>query len=217
MSKIRTAIIEDDHDIRPALRLLINGTDGYECLTACCSVEEGLSKLLLDQIDVLILDIHLPGMNGVEAASIFKKRRPELLILMFTVYADDDHVFDALRAGADGYVLKRSSPAQLLKHIEELFHGGAPMSPQIARRIVQAFKSSGSPGSDAESAALAAAGLTPREREVLDQLAEGYLYKEIARHLNIGIDTVKRHITHIYQKLHVQNRTEALNKAFPRK
>ncbi len=217
MSDIRTAIIEDDDDIRPALRLLINGTEGFQCRSAFSNVEEALAKLELSGIDILILDIHLPGMNGVAAASVFKEKRPELLIMMFTVYADDDHVFNALRAGADGYVLKRSSPAQLLGHLRELYHGGAPMSSEIARRLVRSFKSAQLPEQEEKSPALEAAGLTARELEVLDQLAEGYLYKEIAHHLGIGIDTVKRHITHIYQKLHVQNRTEALNKAFPRK
>lgn len=217
MENIRTAIIEDDHDIRPALKLLINGSPGFECHAAFERAEDGLTKLSLNEIDVLLLDIHLPGMDGVEAAAIFKEKRKDLLILMFTVYADDEHVFNALRAGADGYVLKRSSPAQLLGHIRELYQGGAPMSPEIARRIVQMFKSPSFSAATADSQVLSDAGLTKRESEVLDQLAEGYLYKEIAGHLAISIDTVKRHITHIYQKLHVQNRTEAINKAFPRK
>ena len=216
MESIRVALVEDDDDIRPAMRMLINGSPGFQCEHAYPSVEVGQSKIPFSEIDILLLDIHLPGMDGIQGVSVFKSLKPELLILMCTVYDDDEHVFDALRAGADGYVLKRSSPVQLLELIRELYHGGAPMSPEIARRVVASFQNHKPPEAPTPEAAPELAQLTTREREVLDHLAQGHYYKEIAKQLHVSLDTIKRHITHIYQKLHVQNRTEALNKAFPR-
>jgi DNA-binding NarL/FixJ family response regulator len=217
MNEIRLAVIEDDEDIRPALQMLINGSPGFVCQHAYASVEEGLEKIPLKEIDIILLDIHLPGMDGIAGVGAFKTKRPDLLIMMFTIYDDDEHVFNALKAGADGYVLKRSTPVELLALLTELQQGGAPMSPEIARRVVQSFKQQELASTDSKTEeAPDLSHLTPREQEVLQELALGYYYKEIAHRLHISLDTVKRHITHIYQKLHVQNRTEALNKAFPR-
>ena len=213
METIRVAIIEDDEDIRMALRVLIAGSPGFECSHAAESVEKGLQEIPIDEIDILLMDIHLPGMDGIEGVKAFKTKRSDLQVMMVTVYDDDEHVFNALKAGANGYLLKRTAPGKMLESIRELYQGGAPMSAEIARRVVSSFRQTApTPQKPAEELNR----LTPREREVLDLLAVGHYYKEIAGQLHISLDTVKRHISHIYGKLHVQNRTEAINKAFPR-
>ncbi len=213
MDTIRVAIIEDDEDVRMALQVLISGSAGFQCEHAFGAVESALAQLPLDEIDVLLMDIHLPGMNGIEGVQAFKAKREDLQMMMVTVYDDDEHVFNALKAGAGGYLLKRTPPVKMLESIRELHNGGAPMSAEIARRVVVSFQQA-SPAKAKPAVELQQ--LTPREREVLDLLAIGHYYKEIAGQLHISLDTVKRHISHIYGKLHVQNRTEAINKAFPR-
>ena len=207
--KINVSIVEDTEDIRNALHVLINGSKGFECVHVFADAEEALQNMSSKEIDVVLMDIGLPGMDGIECMKILKPEMPKTQFIMCTVYDDDDHIFNALRSGASGYILKRTSPAQILEAIRDLYEGGSPMSSEIARRVVESMHKS-------EKRSEAVELLTPRENEILDLLAKGYLYKEIAAQLFISKETVKKHIHSIYDKLHVQTRTEALNKAFPR-
>ena len=209
-STISVSIVEDIDEIRNAMSVLINGSPGYECVHVYPDAEEALQYLSSADVDIVLMDIGLPGMDGIECMKKLKPKMPKAQFMMCTVYDDDDHIFHALKAGASGYILKRTSPAQILEAIRELYDGGSPMSSEIARRVVESMHSSGKRSKEAES-------LTNRESEILDYLAKGYLYKEIAAELFISKETVKKHIHNIYDKLHVQNRTEALNKAFKRK
>jgi DNA-binding NarL/FixJ family response regulator len=207
--KIAVAIVEDIDEIRNALRVLINGSPGFECVHVFADAEEALQHLSSKDIDIVLMDIGLPGMDGVECMKILKPEMPNAQFMMCTVYDDDDHIFNALKSGASGYILKRTSPAQILEAIGDLYAGGSPMSSEIARRVVESMQESKKRSKKVEL-------LTNRENEILDYLAKGFLYKEIASELFISKETVKKHIHNIYDKLHVQNRTEALNKEFPR-
>src|SRR6185436_13561399 len=162
------------------------------------------------QPDVVLMDINLPGKNGIDCVRELVEKIPATQFMMCTVYDDDDNIFEALRAGATGYLLKRTSPAQILEAIRDLREGGSPMSGEIARRVVESLHKKNQPAAATEI-------LTQREKEILDYLSKGFLYKEIAAELFISMDTVKKHIHNIYEKLQVQTRTEALNKAFSRK
>ena len=206
-NKIRVSIVEDTDDIREALRVLINGSQGFECSHVFSDAEEALEKMPSQAVDVVLMDIGLPGMNGVECMKSIKPAMPDSQFLVYTVYDDDSHIFNALRAGAYGYILKHTSPAQILEAIRTLHEGGSPMSSEIARRVVDSMQQKNKPSG-------ATGSLTDRELEILDFLSKGYLYKEIAAELFISKETVKKHIHNIYDKLHVQTRTEALNKAF---
>lgn len=204
---IKVSIVEDLDDIREAMRVLINGSDGFECIHVYADAEDALEGMPGKNIDVVLMDINLPGKNGIECMKSLKPSMPETQFMMCTVYDDDDHIFNALQSGAAGYILKRTSPAQILEAILDLKEGGSPMSSEIARRVVNSMQKN---QKTSETIDL----LTKRESEILDYLAKGYLYKEIANELFISKETVKKHIHNIYDKLHVQNRTEALNKAF---
>ena len=208
-NKIHVSIVEDTDDIRNALRVLINGSPGFECVHVYADAEEALRDMSSKDIDIVLMDIGLPGMDGIECMKTLKPEMPKTQFMMCTVYDDDDHIFNALKSGASGYILKRTSPAQILEAIHDLYEGGSPMSSEIARRVVKSMHESNQPSDAVEL-------LTPRENKILDFLARGYLYKEIAAELFISKETVKKHIHSIYDKLHVQTRTEALNKAFPR-
>ena len=207
MTPIRVAIVEDDADIRQSFETIIGGTPAFECIASFDNAEDALLGIPPAKPDVVIMDIHLPGMSGTEAVRILKDQMPDLQITMCTVYEDDEHIFNALKAGANGYLLKRTSPEKLLEALHDLHGGGSPMNGEIARRVVASFQKKTAPSPELAS-------LTSREKEILDLLAKGYLYKEIAAELFISIETVKRHIHNIYEKLHVQTRTEALNKVF---
>ena len=207
IDNIIVSIVEDTEDIREALRVLINGSDGFECIHVYADAEEAMEKMPKNNIDVVLMDINLPGMDGIGCMKTLMPVMPDAQFMMCTVYDDDDHVFNALQSGASGYILKRTSPAQILEAIRDLHAGGSPMSSEIARRVVDSMQRKGKPSEAVES-------LTDRELEILDFLAKGYLYKEIANELIISKETVKKHIHNIYNKLHVQTRTEALNKAF---
>lgn len=207
MKSIRVVIVEDDLDIRQSFETVINTAPGFECVQAYVNAEDAVEGIPVLQPDVVIMDIHLPGMSGIEAVQSLKAQMPDLQITMCTVYEDDEHIFNALKAGASGYLLKRTSPEKLLEALNDLHQGGAPMSGEIARRVVTSFQKKAIPSPEL-------AILTAREKEILNLLAKGYLYKEIAAELFISIETVKRHIHNIYEKLHVQTRTEALNKVF---
>jgi DNA-binding NarL/FixJ family response regulator len=207
--KIKVSIVEDTEDIRDAMRVLINGSAGFECILVYADAEEAMEKMAENEIDVVLMDINLPGMDGIGCMKALRPKMPHTQFMMCTVYDDDDHIFDALKSGASGYILKRTSPAQILEAIRDLHEGGSPMSSEIARRVVRYMQQN---GKAKETTQL----LTDRETQILDYLAKGYLYKEIAAELFISKETVKRHIHNIYDKLHVQNRTEALNKVFQR-
>lgn len=207
MDPIRVIIVEDDPDIRQSFETIIDAAPDFECIQAYVNAEDAVAGIPALFPDVVIMDIHLPGMTGIEAVQLLKAEMPALQIAMCTVYEDDEHIFNALKAGASGYLLKRTSPEKLLEAIHDLHQGGSPMSGEIARRVVSSFQRKTAPSPELAS-------LTTREKEILDLLAKGYLYKEIAAELFISIETVKRHIHNIYEKLHVQTRTEALNKAF---
>ena len=209
MNTISVAVVEDVEEIRNALQILINGSKGFSCESVFSNAEDALQHLPQLKPDVVLMDINLPGKNGIECVKTLANKIPATQFMMCTVYEDDDNIFEALSAGASGYLLKRSPPVQILQAIQELYEGGSPMSSEIARRVVESLKKKGKP-SDATDI------LTEREKEILDFLSKGYLYKEIANELFISKETVKRHIHNIYEKLQVETRIEALNKAFPR-
>jgi DNA-binding NarL/FixJ family response regulator len=207
--KITVSIVEDTEDIREALRVLLDGSPGFECVHVYADAEEALKDMSSKDIDIVLMDIGLPGMDGIECMKTLKPGMPKAQFMMYTVYDDDDNIFNALQSGASGYILKRTYPAQVLEAIRELHGGGSPMSSEIARRVIYYMHNKGKTAKAVEL-------LTERETEILDFLAKGYLYKEIAAELFISTSTVKQHIHNIYGKLHVQTRTEALNKAFQR-
>ena len=201
METIKVALVEDNDDIRNALQLLINSAVEFECKSVFSNAEDAIVDIPNASINVVLMDIDLPGMNGIECIRRLKQLCPDLQFMMVTVYEDDDKIFDALSAGASGYLLKKTVPEKILAAVKELNDGGSPMSAQIARRLVNQFQS---PNIDT-----AAEILSKREMEIIEQLARGFLYKEIAIKLNISVGTVKQHLHRIYEKLHVQNNTEA--------
>jgi DNA-binding NarL/FixJ family response regulator len=206
MDTINLAVVEDITEIREGLKFLLNQAQGLSCPRVYASAEDALEGLLQHPPDVVVMDISLPGMSGIECMRQVKLVRPDVQFLMFTVYEDTEQIFLALSSGANGYLLKNASPDKIVEAIRELHAGGAPMSAAIARKVVGSFRPVVSAPDNS--------GLSAREREVLDCLAKGLLYKEIGDQLGISTGTVRQHIHHIYRKLHVQNRTEALNKAF---
>ena len=203
---IKAAIVEDQRDIREALTALINGTPGYRCTGSFRSMEEALEKIKADVPDVVLCDIGLPGMSGIEGISILKGRYPGLLLLMLSVYDDDDRIFDALCAGACGYLLKRTPPVRLLESLREAVTGGAPMSPEVANRVITLFREIRPPErADYE--------LTPHETRLLKLLVEGHNYTTAAAELGVSYNTIKFHMRHIYEKLQVHSKSEAVSKA----
>jgi DNA-binding NarL/FixJ family response regulator len=203
---IRVALVEDDPELSEQLSALINGSPGFSCTLTVPSGEAAVTAIPAHRPDVVLLDIHLPAMDGIQTLRVLKRIDPNITVLMLTVSRDGKCLFDALKAGASGYLLKRTSTAKLLEAIREVHEGGAPMSAQIARQVVQFFRS----GEDQLAA------LTPREHQVLSLLGEGQLYKEIAAELDVSINTVRAYIRIIYEKLHVNSRTEATRKLFGR-
>lgn len=209
METITVAVVEDLDEIRNALKVLIGGSEGFRCEHAFANGEDALRELPSIKPDVVLMDINMPGKNGIECVTELKVKMPLTQFMMCTVYDDDDNIFNALQAGATGYLLKRTSPAQILEAVRDLHAGGSPMSSEIARRVVASMQKKNKTSAAAEI-------LTDREKEILDYLAKGFLYKEIAAELFISKETVKKHIHNIYEKLQVQTRTEALNKVFQR-
>ncbi|MBL7905963.1 MAG: response regulator transcription factor [Bacteroidales bacterium] len=203
--EIKVIIVEDDQQVREGLRQLISGSDGYNCVAACTSAEEALVQVALHQPAVVLMDINLPGMNGIECVVCIKNAWPGIQVMMLTVFDNTDEIFKSLTAGATGYLLKKTPPSKLLEAITELVNGGSPMSGEIARKVVQTFASP-------VRHSLPDSNLTTREEEILSYLSKGFLYKEIAAELFISIETVRTHIRKIYQKLQVRTRTEALLK-----
>lgn len=203
---IKVAIIEDQRDIRECLTFLINGTEGYSCTGSYRTMEEALDKIGQQLPDVVLSDIGLPGMDGIDGARILKERYPNLLLLMLTVYDDDERIFDAMCAGASGYLLKKTPPARLIESLREAVQGGAPMSPEVARRVITLFREIRPPDrADYE--------LTPHETRLLKLFVEGHNYKTAAAELGVSVNTVNFHVRSIYEKLQVHTRSEAVAKA----
>ena len=207
---IRVAIVEDDRKLRLQLVDMLGEQGGMVCVGTCASGEEALRVLPTLSPDVVLMDIHLQGMSGIDCTRELKHRLPETQIVMLTMFDDSDKIFAALRAGATGYLLKRFAAAELMGAIEQARAGGSPMTPQIARQVVQAFQEQSIAPKQATDAELEQ--LTDRERELLSLMARGKHYKEVAEALNISTDTVRSHIRRIYKKLHVHSRTEAVVK-----
>jgi DNA-binding NarL/FixJ family response regulator len=205
METITVSIVEDDDEIRESLALLISGTPGFECLTTYEDCESSIDGIIEELPDVVLMDIGLPGMSGIEGIKLLKQKLPELDILVISIRENDKTVFDALCNGASGYLIKETPPARILEAIREVKNGGAPMSTQIARMVVNSFKITPSDS------------LTQRETEVLSQLCKGMSYKMIADALFISEETVRRHIKSIYRKLEVHSKSEAVAKAIKEK
>ncbi len=205
--KISLAIVEDLDEVREGLNNFLSLNNEFDVVGIFSTAEEALKKIPVLQPDIVIMDINLPGMNGIECIRQVKDKSPSTQFMMFTVYENDEKVFEALQAGATGYLLKNTGLEQLVEALRELHNGGSPMSANIARKLVSFFH-------DKVAKKVVVQELTRRENELLQLLAEGLLYKEISEQLFISINTVKLHIHNIYEKLHVQNRTEALNKVF---
>lgn len=200
--RIQVAIVEDSRGIREGWNKLLNAAPGFQCLAVCATGEEALKKLPAIHPQVVLMDINLPGISGVECTRRLKSDLPETQILMVTVHNDNDRIFQALQAGASGYMLKRTTPQELLEAIREVHGGGAPMTGEIARKVVQTFHQPSTASGQANS-------LTARELEILGLVSQGMANKEIADRLAISFDTVRHHLRHIYEKLHVRCRTEA--------
>ena len=205
---IQVVIIEDIKEIREGLQLLIDSSEGFTCTTTFPSAEQAIEKLPAACPDVVLMDIHLPGINGIEAVRQLKEQCPRTQFIMSTVYEDDENIFESLKAGASGYLLKKTTPSRILEAIVEVVEGGSPMSSQIARRVIASFQKKDS----IDEVEI----LTPKEKEVLKELAKGLRYKEIAGQFNVSIETIRSHARKIYEKLQVQSRTEALNKVYRR-
>jgi len=202
---ITVSIVEDDATTREGLSQLINRASDFTCISQHASGEDAVEKMPNLKPRVVLMDINLPGISGVEAVRRLKTLLPQTQFIMSTVYKDSDAIFSALMAGANGYLLKQTAPKDLLSALREVCAGGAPVTSQIARKIVEAFRQTRPPTNEAE-------GLTARELEVLDLLSQGYLYKEIADKLQISYRTVSTHLEHIYGKLHVHSRAQAVAK-----
>jgi DNA-binding NarL/FixJ family response regulator len=202
---ITVSIVDDEKQLRQSIATFVNGSAGFRCISSYSSADAALQHLPADKPEVVLMDINLGGMNGIECVQRLKSLAPEMQVIMLTVYDDTDQIFNALSAGATGYLLKRSTPATLLQAIREVRAGGSPMSSSIARKVVASFQKS-KKGSDKH------VHLSPREEMVLDCLAKGLTYKQIADQLGISIDTIRTYLRRVYEKLHVQSRTEAVAK-----
>lgn len=201
----RVAIVEDDHGLRDQLAQILGESGSVEFVGACGSGEEAVDRIHAMQPDVVLMDIQLPGMSGIECVAHLKRSLPSLQIIMLTVYEDSDRIFRALKTGADGYLVKSSPPEALLGAIQDVGCGGSPMSSHIARKVVRHFHAEGPSQETSEN-------LSPREQEVLNLLSAGYIYKEISDQLGIGTETVRTYVKNICQKMHVRNRVEAVAK-----
>ena len=204
---ITICIIEDIEEIQKGLKSIIEADSRFELLGCFATAESAISELPSLDPEIVIADINLPGKSGIDCVQEIKKTNAKMLFIMFTIYEDNDQVFEALKAGASGYILKNTAPDKIIDSVIELYEGGSPMSPKIARKVLNTFSQTKTSVDEL---------ISKREKEVLELLSKGFLYKEIADKLNISFSTVKRHLNHIYQKLQVQNKTEAINKMFGR-
>jgi DNA-binding NarL/FixJ family response regulator len=203
---ITVCIVEDMEEIRNGIAAIINMTDGFKVLQTFPNAEDALQQLALLQPDIVVMDINLPGMSGIECIRRLHEKNRSMQFMMFTIYENSDTIFEALMAGAAGYILKNSSPAKIIESLQELHNGGSPMNPEIAKKLVIRFQKQTFSENEYK--------LTPKEQKILDLMSKGYLYKEIAGELNNTVNTIKQHIRHIYEKLHVQNKAEAINKMY---
>jgi DNA-binding NarL/FixJ family response regulator len=206
MDPIRICIVEDLEEVRKGLTAIINMTEGFRVVEAFGNAEAMLAEGVDLNPDIVIMDIHLPGMDGIECIKLMREKNPGIQFMMFTIYENSDIVFKALEAGATGYLLKNSSPAKIIESLRELHQGGSPMNAEIAKKLVVRFQKTSNAANEYH--------LTPKEQQVLELMAKGYLYKEIADELNNTVNTIKQHIRNIYEKLHVQNKAEAISKVF---
>jgi DNA-binding NarL/FixJ family response regulator len=203
---VKVVIIEDVREVREGLAILINGTPRFRCTNSFRTMEDALAALRTSCPDVILTDIGLPGMSGVEGIRLLRERLPDVPVLALTVYDDDENVFNAICAGASGYLLKNTPPGRLLESLDEVADGGAPMSPEIAHRVLTLFRQFRPP-------ARAPSELTPQEITLLKLMIEGHHYKTAASEMGISINTVSFHLRHIYEKLQVHSKTEAVAKA----
>lgn len=204
---IHVGIVDDDKYVRESLSILINGTEGFCCEHTFQTAEDALANIPLLNLDVVLMDIQLPGINGIECIKALKQQFNSVQYLMCTSYDDNNLIFDALKAGASGYITKTTRPAKILEAINEIYNGGSPMSSQIARKVVDSFHNDTESNNELQK-------LTEREKEILQLLSFGLRYKEIANQLYISTETTRTHIRNIYEKLQVHSRTKALNKVF---
>jgi DNA-binding NarL/FixJ family response regulator len=204
---IRVSIVEDQPEIRDGLSILISGTGGFRVAGKFGSIETALPRIGLEMPDVILVDIGLPGMSGIEGIPLLRERCPGALILILTIHNDDDRIFRALCGGASGYLLKNTPPARLLQSLVEGVNGGAPMSPEVARRVVQLFQQFRPPEESDED-------LTPHQTRLLKLLADGHTYKRAAQELGVSVNTIAFHTKRIYEKLHVHSKSEAVARAF---
>ena len=212
MKNINVCIVDDNNELRMALQEIVSMAEGYKCIGTMSNAAEAISRLPVIKPDVVLMDIHLgEGESGIDCVRELKPLIPATNFMMCTVYEEDEKIFEALSAGASGYILKKTAPSKLLEAIRELNEGGAPMSSQIARKVVFAFRNK---HSSAQSRGIDM--LSNREKEILEHLSRGLMYKEIAGVLFISPETVRKHVYHIYVKLHVSNRVSAVNKFFGR-
>jgi DNA-binding NarL/FixJ family response regulator len=205
-SVIKVVIIEDLRDIREGLAALLNGTEGYKCVGKFGSMEEALRNIQRDVPDVVLSDIGLPGMDGIEGVGIIKEKYPEMTILMLSVYNDNERIFDALCAGAQGYLLKKTPPSRIVESLNEAVNGGAPMSPEIARKVITLFR-------DIRPPERVDYDLTPHETRLLKLLIEGHTKKTAAAEIGVSVNTVSFHLKRVYEKLQVHSKSEAVAKA----
>jgi len=203
--KKTVAVVEDDVRLRQQLLRILENLDDIECVAVCASAEEALEKIPGTNPDVVLMDIKLPKMSGIQCVAELKKLLPDVQVIMVTIYEDSDRIFKALKAGAAGYLVKSGPPEQLINAIRDVFAGGAPMSGHIARKVVQHFHLIGPSPKEADN-------LSPREQQVLELLALGFIYKEIGSQLDIGTETVRTYVKNICQKMHVRGRLEAVAK-----
>ena len=201
---VKVAIVEDEAGLRESLAVLVNGAEGFRCVATFPNAETALKRLPQDWPDVVLMDINLPSMSGIECVGKLKELKPSLHVIMLTICADDEEIFNSLKNGASGYLLKKTRPAEILDAIAEVHAGGAPMSSSIALKVVRYFQQ--------KQTATKTECLSKREQEILSYLAKGYQNKEIAEALSISALTVSTHIQNIYEKLHVHSRTEAVLK-----
>jgi DNA-binding NarL/FixJ family response regulator len=204
-SEVRVGIIEDQPRIRDGLRMLIDGTAGYSCTGVYASMEEALSRIGTELPEVVLIDIGLPGMSGIDGMRRLKELWPDLALVALTIYGDDKRIFDALCAGARGYLLKNTPPARLLESVREIMSGGAPMSPEVARRVVDLFQRIQPSVPDHD--------LTPHELRLLKLLVEGHNYQTAAAELKVSVNTIRFHMRSVYSKLQVHSKAEAVSKA----
>jgi len=215
MKDISVCVVEDNKDLRAALEEIISMSNGFNCLASISSAEEAMRLIPILHPDVVLMDINLGGQEtGIDCVRELKPRMPETNFMMCTIYEESEKIFEALRAGASGYVLKKTAPAKLLDSIRELSTGGSPMSSLIARKVVAAFQQK--PVTEFNTDASDLAALSAREKEILELLSRGMMYKEIAADLDISVETIRKHAYRIYEKLQVTNRVQAVNKMLGR-